>query len=155
MFGEFNKVAKFDAFLHDLKFDIAVAIAKEIFDKFLARFISAITSLDFRDCHNVSTLQRTISECLCFKMANSTTYISFSKYQSRCRQCDFDFCQAYEFSNRNQNDKNNSNSFFSKSQGRQTRNTKEQAKNLNCYWLKNATSTFSLRQLKQQLMKKC
>ena len=78
MFGEFDKVAKLDAFLHGPKFGMAVANAKETFDKFLARFTSAIAPLNFTDRYKISNLQRTLSECLCFKMADGTTYTSFS-----------------------------------------------------------------------------
>lgn len=92
MFGEFNKVAKSDALLHDLKFGIAVANSKETFDEFFARFTLAIAPLDFTDCHKISNLQRTLSEHLHFNMANSTTYISFSQYVLCCRQCDLDLC---------------------------------------------------------------
>ena len=46
---EFDKVAELDAFLYDPKFGIAIVNPKEIFDKFLARFTSAIVPLDFKD----------------------------------------------------------------------------------------------------------
>ena len=79
MFGEFDKVAKSDALSHDLKFRMAVANPKETFDEFLARFTSAIAPLDFTDRHKISNLRRTLSERLRFKMADSTTYTSFSQ----------------------------------------------------------------------------
>lgn len=56
MFSEFNKIAKSDAFLHNSRFSIAIINTKEIFDKFLAKFISAIASLDFTDCHRICNL---------------------------------------------------------------------------------------------------
>ena len=56
MFGEFDKVAKLDALLHDSKFGIAIANLKETFDKFLARFTLAIMFLDFTDCYKISNL---------------------------------------------------------------------------------------------------
>ena len=105
MFGEFDKVAKSDALLHDPKFGMAVANPKETFDLFLARFTSAIAPLDFTDRHKISNLRRTLSERLRFKMADGTTYTSFSQYVSRCRQCDLDLCQADGFSTRNRSDK--------------------------------------------------
>ena len=114
MFGEFDKVAKSDALLHDPKFGIAVANPKETFDEFLARFTLAIAPLDFTDRQKISNLRRTLSERLCFKMADGTTYTSFSQYVSRCRQCDLDLRQADGFSNQNRNDKNKSSSSYSK-----------------------------------------
>ena len=149
MFGEFDKIAKSDALLHDPKFGIAIANPKETFDEFLARFTSAIAPLDFTDRHKICNLQRTLSERLCFKMADGTTYTSFSQYVSRCRQCDLDLCQADGFSNRNQNNKKKSSSFYSKGQGRQARNTTEQSKNLNRYRSSNTTFTLRSGQLKQ------
>ena len=44
MFGKFDKVAKSDALLYDPKFEIVISNSKTIFDEFLARFTSAITS---------------------------------------------------------------------------------------------------------------
>ena len=153
MFGEFDKVAKSDALLHDPKFGMAVANPKETFDEFLARFTSAIAPLDFTDRHKISNLRRTLSERLCFKMADGTTYTSFSQYVSRCRQCDLDLRQADGFSNRNRNDKNKSSSSYSKGQGRQAGNTTGQSKNLNRYRSSNAASTLRSGQLKQRLIK--
>lgn len=49
MFSEFDKVAKSEALLHDLKFGMAIAKPKETFDLFFTRFTSAITPLDFLD----------------------------------------------------------------------------------------------------------
>ena len=84
---------------------MAIANPKETFDKFLARFTSAIAPLDFTDRHKISNLRRTLSERLRFKMADGTTYISFSQYVSRRRQCDLDLRQADVFSTRNRGDK--------------------------------------------------
>lgn len=56
MFGEFDKVAKSDVLLHNPKWGMAVANLKETFDKFLARFISAIALLDFTDWYKISNL---------------------------------------------------------------------------------------------------
>ena len=105
MFGEFDKVAKSDALLHDPKFGMAITNPKETFDEFLARFTSAIAPLDFTDRHKVSNLRRTLSERLRFKMADGTTYTSFSQYVSRCRQCDLDLRQADGFSARSRSDR--------------------------------------------------
>ena len=80
MFAECDKVAKSVALLHDPKFGMAVANPKETFDEFLARFTSAIAPLDFTDRHKISNLRRTLSEPLYFKMADGTTYTSFSQY---------------------------------------------------------------------------
>ena len=107
MFGEFDKVAKSDALLHNPEFGMAVANLKETFDTFLARYTSAITTLDFTDRHKISNLRWTLSERLRFKMADGTTYTSFSQYVSRCRQCDLDLRQADSFCTRNRSDKNN------------------------------------------------
>ncbi len=90
MFGEFDKVAKSDAFLHDHKFGMAVVNPNETFHEFFARITSAIAPLDFTDRHKISKLRRTFSERLCFMMADGTTYTSFSQSVSRCRQCDLD-----------------------------------------------------------------
>ena len=49
MFGEFDKIAKSNAFLYDPKFDIAITNPKETFDEFFARFTSVIAPLDFTD----------------------------------------------------------------------------------------------------------
>ena len=106
MFGEFDKVAKSDALLHDPKFGMAVSNPKETFDELLARFTSAIAPLDFTDRHKTSNLWRTLSERLWFKMADGTTYSSFSQYVSRCRQCDLDLRQADRLSTRNRSNKN-------------------------------------------------
>ncbi len=105
MFGEFDKVAKSDALLHDPKFGMAVANPKETFYTFLARFTSAIAPLDFTDRHKISNFRRTLSERLRFKIADDTTYTSFSQYVSYCRQCDLDLHQADGFSTRNRSDK--------------------------------------------------
>ena len=56
MFGEFDKVAKLDALLYDLKFSMAVANSKETLNKFLAKFTLAIAPLDFTDCHKIFNL---------------------------------------------------------------------------------------------------
>lgn len=85
MFGEFDKVAKSDVLSYDSKFGMAVANFKETFDEFLARFTLAIAPLDFTDCNKISNLQRTLSKRLCFKIADGTTYTSFSQYVSCCR----------------------------------------------------------------------
>ena len=66
MFGEFDKVAKSDALLHNPKFGMAISNSKETFDEFLARFTSAIAPLDFTDRHKISNLRRTLSERLRF-----------------------------------------------------------------------------------------
>lgn len=79
IFREFDKVAKFDALLNDPKFGIAVSNPKETLDEFLARFTSVIAPLDFTDRHKISNLRRTLSEQLRFKMADGTTYGSFSQ----------------------------------------------------------------------------
>lgn len=52
--------------------------AKETFEEFFATFISAIASLDFKNCHKISNLWKTLSEPLCLKMADGTKYTSFS-----------------------------------------------------------------------------
>ena len=153
MFGEFDKVAKSDALSHDLKFRMAVANPKETFDEFLARFTSAIAPLDFTDRHKISNLRRTLSERLRFKMADGTTYTSFSQYVSLCRQCDLDLRQADGFSNQNRNHKNKPSSSYSKGQRRQAENTTGQSKNLNRYRSNNAASTLCSGQLKQRLIK--
>lgn len=56
MFDEFDKVVKLDVFLYDLKFGIAIANLEKTFNKFLARFISAIALLDFTDQHKILNL---------------------------------------------------------------------------------------------------
>lgn len=56
MFGEFDKVAKLNAFLHNPGFKIVVANLIEIFDMFLARFTSVIAPFDFIDYHKISKL---------------------------------------------------------------------------------------------------
>lgn len=66
IFGEFNKVAKLDAFLYDPKFGMVIANAKKTFDKFFTKFTSAIALLDFIDYYKISNLQRTFYERLCF-----------------------------------------------------------------------------------------
>ena len=73
------------------------ANAKKTFDKFFARFTTAIAPLDFTDCYKISNLRKTLSERLCFKMADTTIYTSFGQYVSRCHQCDLDLCQANGF----------------------------------------------------------
>lgn len=78
IFDKFDKVAKSDAFLHDPKFGMTVVNLKKTFDKFLARFTSAIVLLNFTDRHKISNLRRTLSEQLWFKMTDSNTYTSFS-----------------------------------------------------------------------------
>ncbi len=105
IFREFDKVAKFDALLNDPKFGIAVSNPKETLDEFLARFTSAIAPLDFTDRYKISNLRRTLSEQLRFKMADGTTYSSFSQYVSRCCQCDLDLRQADGLSTQNRSDK--------------------------------------------------
>ncbi len=153
MFGEFDKVAKSDALLHDPKFGMAVANPKETFDEFLARFTSAIAPLDFTDRHKISNLRRTLGERLRFKMADGTTYTSFSQYVSRCRHCDLDLRQADGFSNRNRNDKDKPSSPYFKDQGLQAGNITGKSKNLNRYRSNNAVSTLCSGQLKQRLIK--
>lgn len=54
MFDKFNKVAKSDTFLHNLKFDMAVTNPKKIFDLFFAKFILAIVPLDFINWYKIS-----------------------------------------------------------------------------------------------------
>lgn len=54
MFSEFDKIIKLDAFLYDLKFGMAIANFKKIFDLFFARFISAITLLNFTNWYKIS-----------------------------------------------------------------------------------------------------
>lgn len=97
-------IARFIALIIKTRYWI-IANPKETFDKFLARFTSAIAPLDFTDRHKISNLRRTLSERLRFKMADGTTYTSFSQYVSRCRQCNLDLRQADGFSARNRGDK--------------------------------------------------
>lgn len=80
MFSEFNKFAKSDILLYDLHFSIAIANAKKTFNEVLARFISAIATLDFQDCYKISNFWRTLNESLCFQMANDKTYTWWSEY---------------------------------------------------------------------------
>lgn len=47
MFCKFDKVAKLDALLYDPRFEIAISNLKEIFDEFLAHFISTIILFNF------------------------------------------------------------------------------------------------------------
>ena len=54
IFGEFDKIAKSDAFIYDFKFSIVIANPKETFDIFFARFISVIIPLNFIDRHKIS-----------------------------------------------------------------------------------------------------
>lgn len=49
IFSKFDKVAKLDTFLYNLKFDMAIANPKEIFNKFFARFTLVIALFDFID----------------------------------------------------------------------------------------------------------
>ena len=107
MFSKFDKVTKSDAFLYDLKFSIAVVNPNKTFDIFLDRFTSAIALLDFTDWHKISNFQQTLCEQLWFKITDGTTYILFSQYVSRCRQCNLDLCQADGFSTRDKGDKSN------------------------------------------------
>ena len=155
MFGEFDKVAKSDALLHDPKFGMAVTNLKETFDEFLARFTSAIAPLDFTDRHKISNLRRTLSERLWFKMADGTTYTSFSQYVSRCRQCDLDLRQADGFSNRNRNNKSKeSGPSSSNVSSRRPGGTAGQGTNLNRYRSSNNSGSLQRsRQLKERLMK--
>lgn len=41
-------------FLHDFKFNLAIANSKKTFDKFFARFTLVIAALDFIDCNKIS-----------------------------------------------------------------------------------------------------
>ncbi len=106
MFGEFDKVAKSDSFLHDPNLGMAIANPKETFDLFFARFTSVVALLDFTDWHKISNLWRILCERLWFKIVDGITYISLSQYLSRFRQCDFDLCQIDGFSTQNRSDKN-------------------------------------------------
>lgn len=78
IFDEFDKVAKLDAFLYDLKFGMAITNLKETFNEYFARFILAIMPLDFIDQYKVSNIPQILSKKLRFKMAVSTTYNLFS-----------------------------------------------------------------------------
>ncbi|MCJ1347622.1 hypothetical protein MMC31_005850 [Peltigera leucophlebia] len=156
MFGEFDKFAKSDALLHDPKFGMAGTNPKEIFNEFLARFTSAIAPLDFTNRHKISNLRRTLSERLRFKIADGTTYTSFSQYVSRCRQCDLDLRQADGFSNRNRNNKSEKTGSSSSSiSSRRPGGTTVQSTNLNRYRSSNGTGSLQRsRQLKERLIKK-
>lgn len=53
IFGKFDKVTKSDIFLYDPKFGMVVTNSKETFDKFFAKFTSAIILLNLRYWHKI------------------------------------------------------------------------------------------------------
>lgn len=56
VFGKFDKIAKSDTFLYELKFVMAIANAKKTFNTFFTKFSSAIASLDFINWYKISNL---------------------------------------------------------------------------------------------------
>ncbi|MCJ1240223.1 hypothetical protein MMC14_008223 [Varicellaria rhodocarpa] len=75
--------------------------SKEIFDNFLARFISTTFPLKkTSDDKKISRLQQCITSRLRSKVDYSTTYSSFAQMVSRCCQCFSDIHQVEELSGR-------------------------------------------------------
>lgn len=62
MFSEFNKIAKSDTLLYDLKFGIPIINLKKTFDKFFARFTLVIVPLNFINQHKISNLCQILSK---------------------------------------------------------------------------------------------
>lgn len=56
MFGNFDKLAKFDIFLRNPKFGMTISNLKKIFNKFIAYFTSAIMLSEFIDQHKILNL---------------------------------------------------------------------------------------------------
>ena len=94
MFGEFNKIARSDAELHDPKFAIRASDSKENFNSFFARFTAAVAPLNYSEVHKISTLKRLISSRLRYKVSDGTAPTSYRQFVERLRQCDLDLRQA-------------------------------------------------------------
>lgn len=62
MFSEFNKIAKSDTLLYDLKFGIPIINLKKTFDKFFARFTLVIVLLNFINQYKISNLCQILSK---------------------------------------------------------------------------------------------
>lgn len=128
MFGEFDKVGKADAKLHDPKFPMGKTNPKETFDEFLARYTSAIAVLGFTDVHKISNLRRTISDKLRWKLSDGTTYTSFAQYVNRCRQCDLDIRQSDNYSTRTSQPSNKRTQSYNDGKGKTDNNTNKNRK---------------------------
>lgn len=100
MFGEYDKIGKADAKLHDPKFGMGKTNPNKTFDEFLVRYTSAIAPLGFNDVHKISNLRRTINDRLRWNLTDGTTYSSFGQYVNRCRQCDLDLRQSDSYKDR-------------------------------------------------------
>ena len=61
MFGDYDKLAKCNAMLHNPAFGIGVKKKKELFDDFYIRFSATIAPIGFSDSHKIAILRRLIT----------------------------------------------------------------------------------------------
>ncbi|KAF6217514.1 hypothetical protein HO133_006852 [Letharia lupina] len=70
MFGDYDKLAKNDALLHDPAFTMK---KKEAFNEFYARFSATIAPLDYSESHKIAALRRPIPTSAMRQNHESTT----------------------------------------------------------------------------------
>jgi hypothetical protein len=78
-------MANCDVKMYDPKFQIGAVNIKEIFDKFHARFLSAVVFLDYSDIHKISLLKRNLNNHFLYKLADGSKINLYKKLILRYR----------------------------------------------------------------------
>ena len=98
MFGDYDKLGKYNAMLHDPLFDMGVSKknGNETFDEFYARFSAIIAPLRYSETHKSSVLRRLITYKLRMRVADISSS-SFRLFVEYLRKVDQDLRQLEAF----------------------------------------------------------